>query len=158
MADGKPADYESVVDGNKDESLAVVFASDAGCMEDSENFAVPGREFQTARGFPFEQEPPESVVVLVLLCPGDDLAPIMDWICTQEINPSERVLLVYHPDCDLPAMLEPWYEAFNKDPIAYEMRAYPGHRDDAKWTVAQKVGQWYNDWIYLDATGREWPL
>lgn len=158
MATGKPSDYKPVIDTHKHESLAFVFASDADCMEDSENLIVAGREFHTETGSAFDVEPPDKTVVLVLLCPGDDLTEIMDWVQTHGLRPSERVLLVYHPDCDLVEMLQPWYEVFEEDPIAYEMRAYPGRRADGKWTVAQKVGQWYNAWIYLDANGLDWPL
>lgn len=158
MTGASPTDYKPVIDAHKHESLAVLLASEAECMQDSENFAVAGRRFRTEQGSAFAFDPPERVVALVLVCPGDDLHPIMAWIQDHGISPSERVLLVYHPGCDLYEVLRPWYEVFDKDPIAYEMTAYPGRRPNAKWTVAQKVGQWYNDWIYLDAKGLDWPL
>ncbi len=44
------------------------------------------------------------------------------------------------------------YEVFDVSPLALEVTEWPGDR------VNKRFGQWYNDWIYLDAVGRTWPL
>lgn len=156
MAEGTPSDYQSTIQDHKHESLAVLVSSDANCIEGVDKLAVRGREFE-AEGPGLSFDPPPRVVVIVVLCPGDTIDDVMEWVEQNGIAPPERALFVYHPDCDLYDQLSPWYDLFDEDPIAYEMETYPGHRPGEDRTVAQRVGGWYNDWIYLDATGWDWP-
>lgn len=151
-------DYKDTIESHRGGSLALAFFSAKGCIKDVERLVVKGRHFQKHKGPALDVSPPPRSVAMVTLCPDDELGPFMQWVKANHVHPPERILFVYHPDCDLVRILKPWYDVFEEDPLAYEMRSYPGKRAGQERTVAQHAGDWYNDWIYLDAKGKTWPL
>lgn len=152
MVDGKPADYVPVIKANWKNNHAYLLASSGNCIDGWKTFATRGRNFIKPLGALPSVAPPSKTVIGIVVCPGDDLAPVMAWIAKHRIAPAERVLIVYHPSCDMVEILRPWYKMFDVSPLVLEVTKWPGDR------VNKRFGEWYNDWIYLDATGQSWPL
>lgn len=153
MVAGKPDDYKAVIKANKHKSLAVILADKPECIKGWQKFAVPGRqyEFTDALG-PDGFQPPDRCVVIIFACPGQDIAPAVGW-CKENGFPHLRIRFVLHPDCDEVEIFESWYKEYQEDPVVQYATTYPGING------AQKaLGEWYNDWIYLDATGQTWPI
>jgi hypothetical protein len=153
MVAGKPDDYKSVIHANKHKSLAVILAANPACIQGWEKFAVRGRRYEIhdvlgPKGF----VPPSRCVVVIFVCPGQDISPAVSWCKKSGIRPL-RVRFVLHPECDEVKTFRSWYLAYDTDPIVQYADSYPGLQG------AQKaLGEWYNDWIYLDATGQDWPV
>lgn len=151
MVEGKPADYKPIIEANKKGSLAYLISTGNGCIKDWEKFAVKGREFSKPIGALPAVAPPPKCVIGIVVCPGDDLRQVMDWVAKHKILPPERIMIIYHPDCDMVEILAPWYAHFGTDPLALELTKWPSEG-------VGRFGDLYNDWIYLDATGKSWPL
>lgn len=54
--------------------------------------------------------PEGSWMLAVILCPGDDVAPLTAWLARHEADPA-RVRFYAHPGTDVFAALEAWREA-----------------------------------------------
>ncbi len=88
MDGANPADYKPVIDSHKHESLAVLFTSESGCIEGAENLAVPGRRFRVEGGSALDFDPPDTCVVVVLLCPTDSIEPQSKTILARRRRPA----------------------------------------------------------------------
>ncbi len=92
---------------------------------------------------------PRSWLIGVLLCPGDDTRVIADWASSLPAPEVGRVRFYHHPDLDLVAALEAWYDAGLPDPRTSEVWNYK--------TFHKQFGRHLNDQVYRDVTGLEPP-
>lgn len=152
MVEGRPDDYAEVIRANQDKSLAVILADEPACIDRWGAFAVRGRRYEirdplSVQGF----QPPHRCLAIIVACPGDDLTQAIAWCRHHDLAPA-RIRFIVHPDCDQVALFRPWYTRYEDDPIVSETTSYPGPKG-----VQASLGRWYNDWIYLDAQGLDWP-
>lgn len=86
--------------------------------------------------------PPESWLLAVILCPGDDVEALLVWAKRHRVD-SGRVMFFLHPKADA-EILRPWRDA-----------GYSTARVDtvASWPLLHKLfGLALNDRVYEDAT------
>lgn len=149
---GRPEDYAPTIRANMDQSLGVIIADEPDCIDRWQAFAVRGRRYEFHDPLGLDGfEPPKRCVVVIFVCPGDNVAPTVQWCSRHEISPL-RIRFIVHPDCDLYELFQPWYKKYDEDPVVSETTSYPGPKG-----VQASLGRWYNDWIYLDAKGLDWP-
>ncbi|MCA1814536.1 MAG: hypothetical protein LC624_11400 [Halobacteriales archaeon] len=146
MAD-PPSDFRSVVRAHHGASEGILVAGREPCITiaQDERRSVRGRSFRIVAP---EQLPLVGVgaswIMAVLLCPGDDAAPVARWVRGGG-HDARRVLFYLHPDTDLRAALEPWARA--------------GLVAGATWTVAswkqlhKHLGAHWNVRIFDDFRG-----
>lgn len=87
-----------------------------------------------------EWRPPKSWILGVLICPGDDVGPVAQWIQARKADAS-RVWFYLQPDVEV-SVLEPWEQA-----------GHPADQYDsaADWKQLHKrFGLALNDQVYAD--------
>lgn len=85
-------------------------------------------------------KPPESWLLAVILCPGDAVQPVLDWVRKHKADPS-RVWFFVHRDTDI-VLLHPWADA-----------GFPTDQVDvvSTWQALHKLfGLALNDRVYAD--------
>lgn len=60
---------------------------------------------------------PKSWVLVVLICPGDTLEGVAEWVRRLPRRDRDRVYLYFHPRTDRVAALAPWHAAGLEDPV-----------------------------------------
>lgn len=151
MIGGRPPDYRDIIHPRRLQTPVYLLAATPPCIELRDEAARPrGRDHRTTHLESLDSlRPAPRSIVAVLLCPGDSTADLVAWMATHTID-AERVAFFVHPATDAADALAPWYAAGHPDPVAYEAETW--------MDVAKPLGQFVNDWIYVDATGTGWPL
>lgn len=151
MTAGRPSDYRGVVHPVRMETQVFIVAARPPCIRLRDEAARPkGRDYRTALlGDLAGLDLPGRWVMAAILCPGDSSRALVAWMQAQGADP-ERILFVLHPETDAVEALRAWYGAGYGDPVVCEARTLK--------EFARTLGQFVNDWIYVDAKGLGWPL
>lgn len=107
VANQYPAGWHDVVRRHYAKTAGYVVAQTGDCLnvQSDETLGpqtrVPGRAF---RAMPPTQlaglSPPKSWFMGIVLCPDDDLRPIVQWFAKLDAADRDRVMLYIHPDVD----------------------------------------------------------
>lgn len=151
MIVGRPRDYRDVVHPRRRDTRVFLVAETPPCIDLRDAAARPtGRDYRVAELGGLEGvEVPDSWVLAAILCPGDTTAEVVAWLGRHGGDP-ERVVFFLHPDADPVVALRAWYDAGHDDPVVHEAGSW--------LELARPLGRFVNDWIYVDAVGRGWPL
>lgn len=85
---------------------------------------------------------PDSWLLAVLLCPGDDTASLVPFVAGLPPRDRDRVVFFLHPDADLVQAFHAWYAAGLPDPHTLDAGDYR--------SLAPKLGHELNKRIALD--------
>jgi len=147
----RPEDYRAVVHPERRKTRVFLVAGTPPCIQLRDEAARPkGRDDHTALlGKLGPLQPPKRWVLAAILCPGETTDALVAWLREHDAD-AGRIMLVLHPDTDPVDALRAWYAAGLGDPVAIEARSLKA--------LAKPLGQFVNDWIYVDAKGVGWPL
>ncbi len=147
----RPNDYRDVVHPVREQTRVYVTASTPPCIKLRDEAARPnGRDYWTVRMADLKEiSPPKQWLLAAILCPGDHAQQVVDWLQENNGEP-ERVVFILHSETDPVHALAPWYATGHGDPIVIEASTWK--------QMARPLGQFVNDWIYLQAKGMDWPL
>lgn len=148
---GRPSDYRDVVHPLRMETRVYLVASKPPCIHIRDDAAKPkGRDYWTTKLDELASiDPPDLWVLAAILCPGDITREIVEWLQVHDGDP-DRVLFILHPDTDPVSALSAWYATGYEDPIIIEASTWK--------ELAKPLGQFVNDWIYIQAKGLGWPF
>lgn len=143
MTADRHADWFEVVRANWRRTQGFLLASREPCLtiRRQELVAVKGRSLASRDASDLAAwDPPVSWILGVLLCPGDSIAPIIEWVRRHDV-PGDRVWFYLHPATPIET-LRPWAEAgFGTDQAATV----------ANWRELHKLyGLALNDRVYAD--------
>lgn len=148
----RPEDWTQTVRENHRDAKAWVAASSEPCLSvrddevDQVDRILSGADFGN---LPSEDERPDIWVVAVIVCPGDDLEPVIEWAKTLDDEDIDRVQFYYHSDVNVETVTTPWTDAGFPDPFTYEVEDFTTFHDQFGWE--------FNDQVYRDVTGWEPP-
>lgn len=149
MAGGdRPPDWTETVRANHSDAVAWVVAESEPCLNvrDQEVERID-RVLRAAdlASLPESGDLPDSWLLAYILCPGDEVDTLLDWVETLEPTDRERVQIYHHPEADLVDLLDAWFERGFPELISYEV---------SDFREFHKVFGWeFNDQVYRDATG-----
>lgn len=146
--------WKAIIDANKHlhSAYLVTGPGQGHCIKGWQKAAVRGRDFKRPPG-PLPTGPVNPrCTVGIILCDGDDLTPVMQWIQQAGIKPSDRIFIMHPPGLDLVKHLAPWYAVFRQDPLSREVAEWPGKRIVGD-SVCQEFLNHLNEWIVRDSTG-----
>lgn len=143
MSIDRHPDWYTVVRGHWKQTTGFLLASAEPCLSirDQELESVGGRALASRSPKDLERwNPPRSWILAVIVCPGDSLQPVVDWVHRHRADP-DRVWFFLHPRTD-PAPLRSWLEA-GHDTV---------HVDSvSNWQELHKLfGLALNDRVYAD--------
>lgn len=148
MSMGRPLDYAAVVRANVERTRGFILAERHPCLaiRDREVGSIQ-RDLRPAFTAALaDLDPPDSWLLAVILCPGDDTSAVAAWARRLPARDLDRIRFYAHPDADLGQALAGWVEASLAPP-----------RVDAAgdWKeFHRRFGLHLNDMAYQDATGR----
>lgn len=106
-------EFRDLVAKHHKDSSAILVASREPCVAIAydERVNAHGRAFQIVGPEELPSfQPPESWIMGVLLCPGDDTVGIASWADKHQID-GERIVFYIHRDTEYRAALKGWVEA-----------------------------------------------
>ena len=86
--------------------------------------------------------PEGSWLLVVLLCPGDDVGSLTRWASRLPVLDRRRIRLFQHPDVDLAVALAPWMKA-RLPPVSVDLAPN-------QVVLHHTLGQYINERIWLD--------
>lgn len=144
----RPDDWTRQVREHHPKAVAWVVAATEPCLSIREKEVSQIK--RVLQGADFENLPdhaslPDSWLIAIIVCPGDDLTPVIRWTERLEAEAQERVQFYYHPEVEITAITEPWLDAGLPEPITYEVEDFTTFHNQFGWE--------FNDQVYRDATG-----
>lgn len=114
----RPDDYATVVRRHHHRTVAWLLADQPPCTDlRTDEIERIERDLRPLRSDGLSGwTPGRSWLLAVLLCPDDDLGPLVDRLTALAPDDLDRVRFYAHPDTDIVAALRPWYAAGFGDP------------------------------------------
>lgn len=152
-----PPDWHDVVRQHFGATVGYVAAQSGTCLEFQTKESrpprgrVPGRDFKplSPNSLP-ELRPPASWFLGVILCPGDDVAPIAKWHSGLKAPQRDRVVLFVHPEFRSGRIATAWAEAGGPLPQVVPL--------PPSWERFHRIyGRLHGDRVYLDHAPPRFP-
>lgn len=110
-----PPGWHETVRKHHKRTAGYVLAQSDPCTEtrdlEASDAYVYGRGFEALEPDDLQDlDLPASWFLGVLVCPGDDLTTIAEWVAQLDEASLVRIRFYVHDDADLVAAFEPWYE------------------------------------------------
>jgi hypothetical protein len=113
-------DWHGIVAANWQKTTGYLLALDGLCLEVRDDELAAIRKNRVLVGLAAKDlaawRPPDSWLLAVILCPGDSVEPIVEWVEKHGAE-VERIHFYVHDDADAFAALHAWAEAGLPDPI-----------------------------------------
>ncbi len=141
-----PPGLAEKVNPHLEKTLGVIIAAQDPCLamanDEAKGGRVPGRGFATFKLPSLAAwAPPKSWVLGVLICPGEDANPILEWVQTAKVKDVERIRFYLYPGVDESKAMRPWTRAG----LPYRARVVQ------TWTQLHKAfGRQHAFWVLRD--------